>query len=89
MRYPIPAALTLKTQATKYQRKYAKRKIILFLILLVVGMFILLLVKPKHRGGPISPSASTENANKAGGLKDGAPFRSRRFLLDSTIFKNG
>lgn len=38
----------LKT-ATKYQKKSAKRKIILLLTLLVAGMFILLMIKQRSR----------------------------------------
>ncbi|MCJ1428904.1 Syntaxin-16 [Sticta canariensis] len=74
--------------ATNYQRKYTKRKILLLLILLVVGMFILLLVKPKRHSqteSPVSPpddagnpgAVRPVNANKAGGMMDGAPFKSR------------
>lgn len=48
----LPRAVTNSThaviQATKYQRKYTKRKILFLLLLLVIGMFILLLVKPKR-----------------------------------------
>lgn len=49
--------------ATTYQKKSTKRKIMLLLILLVAGMFILLLIKPKNRGGqtvsevqPVTPA---------------------------------
>ena len=35
-------------QATGYQRKYTKRKIMFFLLLCVIGMIILLIVKPKR-----------------------------------------
>lgn len=38
------------SSATGYQKKTLKRKIVLLLALLVVGMFILLMVKPKRRG---------------------------------------
>ncbi|MDI1489016.1 MAG: t-SNARE affecting a late Golgi compartment protein 2 [Ramalina farinacea] len=41
--------------ATNYQRKYTKRKILFLLVLLVIGMFILLLVKPKRSSAPASP----------------------------------
>lgn len=72
-------------QATDYQRKYTKRKILLLLVLLVVGMFILLLVKPKRHSQAESPvsapgdagnsgAARPANANKAGWMMDGAPF---------------
>jgi len=37
--------------ASGYQRKGTKRRIIFLLILLVVGMFILLIIKPKRHGG--------------------------------------
>lgn len=74
--------------ATNYQRKYTKRKILLLLVLLVVGMFILLLVKPKRHSQVESPVSAPDgasnpavarptNANKAGGMMDGAPFKSR------------
>jgi syntaxin 16 len=46
----VKAADKELTVATGYQKKSVKRKIILFLLLLVVGMIILLSVKPKrHR----------------------------------------
>lgn len=35
--------------ATNYQRKSTKRKIILLLVLVIVGLFILLLIKPRKR----------------------------------------
>lgn len=41
--------------ATGYQKRGVKRKAILLLILVIVGMFILLLVKPKGRGAPAVP----------------------------------
>ncbi|KAL9104609.1 MAG: hypothetical protein Q9163_000474 [Psora crenata] len=41
--------------ATTYQRKYTKRKILFLLFLLVVGMFILLIVKPKRSRVPAKP----------------------------------
>ena len=37
--------------ASGYQRKGTKRRIIFLLILLVVGMFILLIIKPKRHSG--------------------------------------
>lgn len=39
--------------ASGYQRKGTKRRIIFLLILLVVGMFILLMVKPKKHKGQV------------------------------------
>lgn len=41
--------------ATGYQKRGVKRKAILLLILVIVGMFILLLVKPKGRGADVLP----------------------------------
>ncbi|PBP22931.1 SNARE complex subunit (Tlg2) [Diplocarpon rosae] len=41
--------------ASGYQRKGTKRRIIFLLMLLVVGMFILLMVKPKRSGGSAAP----------------------------------
>lgn len=38
--------------ATGYQKKSTKRKIILLLVLIVAGMFILVLIKPKRRDAP-------------------------------------
>ncbi len=50
MAVDVKAADKELTVATGYQKKSVKRKVIFLLILLVVGMFILLLVKPKrHR----------------------------------------
>ena len=65
-------------QATGYQRKSTKRKIILFLLLVVIGMFILLLVKPKRSRNASPPSTAP-----------GAPFQQRSFggtelFLDKT-----
>ena len=42
-------------QATGYQRKYTKRKIMFFLLLCVIGMIILLIVKPKRSQAPAEP----------------------------------
>lgn len=41
--------------ATGYQKRGVKRKAIFLLILVIVGMFILLLIKPKGRGTPALP----------------------------------
>ena len=48
MAVDVKAADKELTVASGYQRKGTKRRIIFLLILLVVGMFILLLVKPKR-----------------------------------------
>lgn len=48
--------------ATNYQRKYTKRKILFLLLLLVIGMFILLLVKPKRHGAPAAASTNLQPA---------------------------
>ncbi|KAG8531384.1 uncharacterized protein KY384_003013 [Bacidia gigantensis] len=58
--------------ATNYQRKYTKRKILFLLFLLVLGMFIFLLVKPKRSGNPPPSPApveppSQDQADGAGG----------------------
>lgn len=42
--------------ATTYQKKGTKRKIIFLLILLVIGMFILVLIKPRKRDSAASPA---------------------------------
>lgn len=42
--------------ATNYQKRYTKRKIILLLVLVVFGLFVLLLVKPKNRTQGQKPS---------------------------------
>ena len=42
--------------ATGYQKKTTKRKIIFLLVLLVVGMFIFVLVKPKRERSAPAPS---------------------------------
>lgn len=44
------------TVATGYQKKSTKRKIIFLLFLIVVGMFILLLVKPRSRTADRTPA---------------------------------
>ena len=76
----------LKIEATGYQRKSVKRKIILLLVLLVVGMFILLMLKPKRKGnGSIRPVLGDPTPNKSkpvrpndvnrkGEQSDGTPF---------------
>ena len=40
--------------ATGYQKKSTKRKIMLLLILLIVGMFILVLIKPRKKAEPVT-----------------------------------
>ncbi|RAH75259.1 t-SNARE syntaxin TLG2 [Aspergillus aculeatinus CBS 121060] len=42
--------------ATNYQRRTVKRKILLLLVILVAGLFIVLLVKPKKHDSPAPPS---------------------------------
>ncbi|KAK5078813.1 t-SNARE affecting a late Golgi compartment protein 2 [Lithohypha guttulata] len=42
--------------ATNYQKRYTKRKIILLLILVIFGLFVLLLVKPRSSGNSEVPS---------------------------------
>ena len=66
--YPLLfAALTGTSQATGYQRTYTKRKILFLLFLLVIGMFILLLVKPKRSRAPAT-SLPLEGGEPIGGL---------------------
>ena len=64
---PLFAELIGSSQATGYQRTYTKRKILFLLFLLVIGMFILLLVKPKRSRAPITSSPS-EGGGPIGGL---------------------
>lgn len=54
------------TVATGYQKKSTKRKIILLLVLLVVGMFILVLVKPRKNSNeaPAKPDDRTDQGPK-------------------------
>ncbi|KAK0511275.1 hypothetical protein JMJ35_005848 [Cladonia borealis] len=53
--------------ATGYQRTYTKRKILFLLFLLVIGMFILLLVKPKRSRAPAT-SLPPDGGEPIGGL---------------------
>ncbi|KAI6712928.1 hypothetical protein JHW43_004582 [Diplocarpon mali] len=46
--------------ASGYQKKGTKRRIIFLLVLLVVGMFILLMVKPKRQRGSSAPAPAAE-----------------------------
>lgn len=72
--------------ATGYQKRSTKRKIILLLVLIVVGMFILVLIKPKRSSQPAPAQPPVEapvpndpggglppKANKALDLPDTAP----------------
>ncbi|KAF9944737.1 hypothetical protein BGZ70_004391 [Mortierella alpina] len=45
-------------EGEKYQKKARNRKIILLLILIIVGLFIILIFKPRHRDVPAPPPAS-------------------------------
>ena len=55
------------SQATNYQRKYTKRKILFLLFLLVIGMFIFLIVKPKRLRAP-DPSPPSPQDDPIGRL---------------------
>ena len=73
-------------QATGYQRKSVKRKVLLLLVLLVVGMFILLMLKPKRKGNAsnrpdnsgeslLKPDSSGSNeVDRGWEPSDGTPF---------------
>lgn len=50
MNEDVKGANTELKVASGYQRKMTKRKIILLLILLIAGLFILLLIKPRKHG---------------------------------------
>jgi len=75
--------------ATKYQKKGTKRMILLLLALLVVGMFILVLIKPKKRyqaappaSAPVqvdpAPPARLRRSNEADSLSTRKDWRRRR-----------
>lgn len=48
--------------ATNYQKRYTKRKIILLLILVIFGLFVLLLVKPRDRNTGQTPSTPPDGS---------------------------
>lgn len=76
MAVEVKAAAKELTVASGYQRKGTKRRIIFLLVLLVVGMFILLMVKPKrHRvgGGGIGDESPAPAPGPNQGEGDGLP----------------
>lgn len=61
--------------ASGYQRKGTKRRIIFLLVLLVVGMFILLMVKPsRNKGVETTPPPSMEPVAEPVGDVGGDPL---------------
>lgn len=82
--------------ATGYQKRGVKRKAILLLILVIAGMFILLLIKPKGRGTPAVPPMAPSVPGDPGtniARDDGVEMsvraewkqRRRRFELDTEV----
>ncbi|KAI5249342.1 t-SNARE [Aureobasidium subglaciale] len=70
--------------ATGYQKKSTKRKIILLLVLIVAGMFILLMIKPRNRSAPATTPAPAPVTPPEPAVRP--PERSRRHLvLDELI----
>ena len=84
----LSVLLTIYYQATNYQRKYTKRKILFLLFLLVVGMFILLIVKPKRSRAPDPPPPSTQG-DPIGGLGDASPEPDVKASEPNVILPNG
>ncbi|KXS95261.1 hypothetical protein AC578_9462 [Pseudocercospora eumusae] len=68
--------------ATGYQKRSTKRKIILLLVLIVVGMFILLLVKPGRSGQPVAPSPAQPEAPVPNDPGAALPPKVRRSIDD-------
>ena len=64
-----PNMLMNLVQATGYQRKYTKRKILFLLFLLVIGMIILLIVKPKRSHAAPATSPPDDPISRLGETK--------------------
>lgn len=72
----VKAADREMTVAQGYQKKTIKRKIIMLLLLLVVGMIILVSIKPRNHGGKapiLPPQKAPETPNLAPEVTGPAP----------------
>lgn len=93
--FPVLAALLhvsrmervlTQTQATGYQRRTVKRKVMILLALLVFGMIIVLVVKPKRHSSP-PPAPEEESPNNIRSLLASVD-RGRRHRLSSRFARD-
>lgn len=86
--WPIRVGTDESFEATGYQRKYTKRKILFLLFLLVIGMFILLIVKPKRSRMP-DPAPTPPQGDPIGKLGVARPELDIEALGPDIVAPNG
>lgn len=70
-------------EGEKYQKKARNRKIILLLILIIVGLFIILIFKPRHRDAPASTPEQAPQVSASPLTPPPPPLAARAGMLAS------